>query len=255
MLDLSKINKNSIRREKILLSKDRSHDFFPPRSRANSLRTMPPSKSSLSLFPFGRTQTFVTVKHVPFSGVWDNVFQEPEIQPRVLRNRFFLNNISRLPATVLQTSVTMCLPVTDPDLELRLGGGRGGGENIACPAGFPSFCVFFFFFFFFYQNKGKGGPGPTGHSLRSATAFKYRITTSNEKEQFVGLVVVACTLNGGKLNVLVVLYIFDFSCKINTKSNETSWTMLTFAKRKNNTESSTSNMTLTTSRMADQDAW
>ena len=26
---------NSIRREKILLSKDRSHDFFPPRSRAN----------------------------------------------------------------------------------------------------------------------------------------------------------------------------------------------------------------------------
>lgn len=88
MLDSSKINKTSIRREKILLSKDRNYDLFPPRSRANSLRTMPTSKSSLNSFPFGRTQTFVTVKYVPFSGVWDNVFQEPEIQPRVLRNRF-----------------------------------------------------------------------------------------------------------------------------------------------------------------------
>ena len=41
--------------------------------------------------------------------------------------------------------------------------------NIACPAGFSSFCDFHYFIFVF-QNKGGGGAGPPGPSPRSATA-------------------------------------------------------------------------------------
>lgn len=111
-----------MRRENIFLSKDRSHVFLPLRSKANRLSIMPTSSQASVYFLLEEHKLFL---HVPFSGVWDNVFQEPEIQPRVLRNHVFKNNISRLPSTVLQeNSATTCLPVTDPDLKLRRGGGR-----------------------------------------------------------------------------------------------------------------------------------
>ena len=57
--------------------------------------------------------------------------------------------------------------MADPDLELR---GRGGSfdmlkqnwfANIACSAGFSSFCIFSLFFYYFFFAKIRGqGPGP-----------------------------------------------------------------------------------------------